>query len=230
MSRAIKGNSLSVGNGISCFMRINKEYISTDEKVPAEYRNNGITIDLGTLSDVMYKTERDISPSYVSGNRNPIDFNKGKRLTTGRLVFSVFDQDTLQFVMKEISTGTNTTDKGLAAYLEKGSFFSIGKTSADLAGNGTTDDNAQTVEGEIKYLDQLPPVDIIITGMADDVKKLTIDGETAPKMYRNCQYKLELNGVKLLNDNFAVVAGQALQDQVINIMIVGGIKPWQKVV
>lgn len=231
MAKNIKGNSLSIGNGISCFIQISPEHINKEADIPDEIKTNGIMIDIGTISNVLYSVQRDVSPNYIAGNRNAVGINKGKRLSTGRIIFSTFDQDSLYYILNEVVTkyGTSQSTGGIKSMLEKGTYFqynlSTDKKSIDV-GTGTTATADQDAQ-EIRFLDELPPVNIIFTGIADDVARVFAkDYEDKRKFRRNVRYKMELNGVKFLGDSFGIAAGSPLSDQVVDIMILGNIKPW----
>lgn len=228
MAREVKGNALSVGNGITCFMRISKDYI--DQTIEnKDIKDNGITIDMGTVSDVMYSTQRDITPNYVAGNRNPIGANKGKRFSSGRIVFGTFDQDTLNFIINSVVVkyGQNeTSNNGILNYLQKGSYF-VNEIQEKTMNVTTSNSSAANINNEtpITFLDELPPVDLIFTGVADSIAKIFETGNQ-PTGKRNVKYKMELKGIKFLNDSFGISAGSPLSDQVVDIMILGGVKQW----
>lgn len=233
MARNIKGNSLSIGNGISCFLQIPAEYIDQTANIPDEVKTNGIMIDVGTVSDVMYSVQRDASPNYIAGNRNAVGINKGKRLASGRMIFSTFDQDSLYYILNEVVVkyGEKDESNGIKSMLEKGTYFIYNlsndkKTIEVGAGDTATADQTSEV---INFLDELPPVNIIFTGIADDVARVFAkDKENERKFRRNVKYKMELKGVKFLNDSFGISAGAPLADQVVDIMILGGIDPWSE--
>lgn len=228
MSRELKGNALSIGNGITCFMRISPDYIN-QSITNDDIKKNGITIDMGTISDVMYSTQRDITPNYVAGNRNPVGANKGKRFSSGRIVFGTFDQDTLNFIINSVvvkyDTDSSSSD-GIINYLQKGSYF-VNQIEDKTMLTTASESNAANLDNSqaITFLDELPPVDLIFTGVADSIAKIFKTGE-APTGKRNVKYKMELKGIKFLNDSFGISAGAPLSDQVVDIMILGGIKQW----
>lgn len=222
------GNIVSIGNGIKVFMLIKGHFLNTDDE---QLKASGVAIELGIVNDISMNTNRDIAPNYLPGNRNPLSFGCGKRLTSGRISLSVIGRDFIDFVVNEL-----VNDPILAGKLKKGKLFDLDTNKFGILTESVEEDElapVQFVDKKVQYLDQLPPVDLIFIGRGDNLDSLAKDEDSADRIFQvtedfilNAYYKMVLREVKFLNDNFGFSAGAPVQDQVLDFIVSGGKQDW----
>lgn len=223
------GNVISVGNGIKVFMLIKGQYLNTDD---VQLKTTGVAIELGIVNDISMNTNRDIAPNYLPGNRNPLSFGAGKRLTSGRISLSVIGRDFIDFFVNEL-----VEDPILQGKLKKGKLFDLDTNKFGVLTEAVEEDDLAPVQfkdKKVKYLDQLPPVDLIFIGRGDNLDTMALEEDSEEKIFQvtedfilNAYYKMTLREVKFLNDNFGFSAGAPVQDQVLDFIVTGGKHNWQ---
>ena len=216
MSRDFIGNSVSVGTGIKAYFRINGTYLK-DGKTSV--------FEAGLLNDLMVETNRDVAPQFVAGNRSAISYCSGKRLTSGKASFAVFEKDFIGYLIETYRGKIKT----LSDFNSNQFGFEYNSEESKKEENFLTELEAK----DIKYLDQLPPVDIIIVGRGDKINSLAVDGNDVFKISAdfkmNAFFKMELKNVRFLNDSFGISAGSVLLDQVLDFIVCGEKLPWREV-
>ena len=236
MARILKGMPLSVGAGLKAFAKIKKEYLSDEVsellKSDTEVKNEYAVIELGVLSDIAYKTNREITANYLPGSRNPVGFNTGKRITIGQILFKTFDRDAISYITNNLKF-IGKDDKGDRTVSGESPTFNYGANSfvnkALYEQEALIAEKAELKTEHLCYMDELPIMDIHIVGIADSVQSLTLDNDTTTdKFKKNQTYQLILHGVKFRSDNFGISAGAPLADQQFDVYIVKGVTPWKE--
>lgn len=235
-TRDFIGNSVSVGTGIKVYFFIKGEYIDTTDTT---LKDTGVALEVGIVNDIYFQTNRDVSPQYIAGNRNAISFVSGKRLTTGKISFAVIDRDFIDHFVNDLLQKDelkNLTDTNVFNTNRFGEITDVSDSTNFI--------NSKTIE----YLDQLPPVDIVLLGSGDLINSMaqvsnfttsglssgtdtitTVDREIfqiGDNFQFDAIYKLTLEGVKFQNDNFGISAGEAISDQVLDFIVCGAKIPW----
>ena len=208
-------NALSPGNGMAAYIQIHKKYLANENGVEGEF----INLKLAELSDVMYDTNRKISAFWTNGSRNARGLNKGVRMSSGKLIVQVIEEDFISKLEKSLNF---TDSKGNAKSNSLKNYFTFG-TMKPI----NTKDSENTLSKEttkIKYADEIPFCNIIIVAKGDH-QTFNSDGTTTFRPEEIVQLKLK--GVKFLTDLFSVAVGQRISDKVLDLMIFQGIEDWK---
>lgn len=243
--RIFLGNSVSVGTGIKVYFFMKKDYLYANT-LPVKNNLNGTAIDnlssttnpglaieVGIVNDIMFETSRDVAPQFISGNKNAVSYSSGKRLTSGKISFSIFNRDFIDFFINDYLKNRDLKN------LVKDSIFDTNRfgTETDIS-------DSYIQEASIEYLDQLPPVDIVLVGSGDSVSsmfssisdKSGSNSTTAGSLFQidenfklDAIFSMRLNNVKFLNDSFGITAGSPLSDQVLDFIVCGSKEPWKEV-
>ena len=218
MSRDFIGNSVSVGTGIKAYFRINGTYLK-DGKTSV--------FEVGLLNDLIVETNRDVAPQFVAGNRSAISYCSGKRLTSGKVSFAVFEKD---FIGYFVSTYVSKVD---GTKIKTFDDFNSNQFGYEYDASQSKDKKNFLIPSDVKYLDQLPPVDIILVGRGDLINSLALSGndvfQIGSNFKMNAFFKMELENVRFLNDSFGISAGSVLIDQVLDFIVCGKKTPWKEV-
>ena len=213
MSRDFIGNSVSVGTGIKAYFRINGTYLK-DGKTSV--------FEVGLLNDLIVETNRDVAPQFVAGNRSAISYCSGKRLTSGKVSFAVFEKDFIGYFIDAYKDKINTF-----------SDFNSNQFGFEYTDDESKKESSFLIPSDVNYLDQLPPVDIIMVGRGDKINSLAVDGNDVFKISAdfkiNAFFKMELKNVRFLNDSFGISAGSSWGDQVLDFIVCGEKLPWREV-
>ena len=208
-------NALSPGNGMAAYLQIHKKYLENADGVEGEF----INIKLAELSDVMYETNRKVSAYWTNGSRNARGLNKGVRMSSGKMIVQVIEEDFISKLQKSLNfTGEDGKQKSnsLKNYYTFGTMKPI-----------QTKDSENTLSKEstkIKYADEIPFCNLIIVAKGDH-QTINKDGATTFKPEEIVQLKFK--GVKFLTDLFSVAVGQRISDKVLDIIIFQGIEDWK---
>ena len=89
-------NALSPGNGMAAYLQIHKKYLENGEGLDGEF----INLKLAELSDVMYESNRKVAAFWTNGSRNARGINKGIRMSTGKLMVQVIEEDFISKLQK----------------------------------------------------------------------------------------------------------------------------------
>lgn len=225
------GNIVSIGNGVKCFMVIKGMYLNTDDKT---LKQNGVAIELGIVNDINYNSQRDVAPNYLPGSRDALSFTKGKRLTSGKISLSVTGRDFIDFFVNEL-----LEDPLVKGKLKAGKLFDLDLNKIGSVSKPTNIDETAPVQfkdKKINYLDQLPPVDLVLIARGDVIKTLDFEDSADENILQvgddfilNAYFKMKLKDVKFLNDNFGISAGSPMQDQILDFIVAGGKETWDLV-
>lgn len=222
MARNFLGNSISVGNGIKAYFYIKPEYLNAS--TANSTLQNGLAFEVGIINDLMCETNRDVAPQFISGNKNAVSYSSGKRLTSGKISFSILDRDFIDYFINDFLKQDKL--KGI-----------IKDTAFDTNRFGTETNGASTfvVEKDIEYLDQMPPVDIILIGSAEVINSMasnTSDREIfqiGDNFSFDAYFTMKLENVRFLNDGFGITAASPLKDQVLDFIVCGKRIPWYQI-
>lgn len=228
MSRDFIGNSVSVGTGIKVYFRIKSEYLY-DTKKKANSTVDSV-FEVGLLNDIIVETNRDVAPQFVAGSRSAISYCSGKRLTSGKVSFAVFEKDFISYFVKTYTLSSNRFN------LKNLSEFNSNQFGTDYDSTEIKKTENFLKDADIKYLDQLPPVDIIVVGRGDLIDSMKKSSDVKNEIFAindgfkmNAFFKMELKNVRFLNDSFGISAGSALGDQVLDFIVCGEKLPWKEV-
>lgn len=127
----------------------------------------------GELQSIAYSVEREIAPIYTTGSPNLRAYSRGKRGITGTLVFQLFDKDSLMDALFRAMNEENINVNMVIANMllserERHSVEAWNKAMEEvLQGQEYLDPEAlfkAVGRHRIRYLDQIPPFNITITG------------------------------------------------------------------
>lgn len=201
--------ALSPGNGMAAYLQIHKSNLVNADGLDGDFLN----IKFAELSDVAYETNRKVSAFWNNGDRNAKGINKGVRLSSGKIMVQVIEEDFISKITKEIKTSSSGTKNKI-------------KNAYSFNGERPIKTQVSSEKGEsaIKYADQLPLCDLIIVAKGDYVKP---DGTGNTQFSPNEVVQLKLKGVKMMNDIFSIAVGSAIQNKVIDILILKGVEDWK---
>ena len=208
-------NALSPGNGMAAYLQIHKKYLANSDGVEGDF----INLKLAELSDVMYDTNRKVSAFWTNGSRNARGLNKGVRMSSGKMIVQVIEEDFISKLQKSFDfkdTKGNEKNNSLKSYY---SFGTVKPIETKYSENSVSKQ-----ETKIKYADEIPFCNLIIVAKGDH-EKINQDGTRTFKPEEIVQLKFK--GVKFLTDLFSVAVGQRIADKVLDIMIFQGIEDWK---
>ena len=124
---------------------------------------------IGELQAITYSVSREKAPIYTMGSAEPRSFSRGKRGVAGRLVFTVFDRDSILEELKEHSAksgfsrlGGNLSTQAMTVDEWDSAMSGVVKNSATA--NETSDLlKKQAASATPHYADEIPPFDITIS-------------------------------------------------------------------
>lgn len=127
----------------------------------------------GELQQIAYSVEREIAPIYTMGSPNLRAFSRGKRGITGTLIFQMFDRDSLLqallMAMKKEGVDLHTAVANMILSGDSANIFNWNLAMEEALGPGDDIDVERLFHrmawDKVRYLDQIPPFDITITGM-----------------------------------------------------------------
>ena len=146
--------------------------------------------EVGTVSSLTVTVSRDVIPRYTSGDANPKTFAKGRRGIAGTMTFSVFDRDPIlrdvfadKYYQQLQSLWANTSKTFGYSIFQPGSGGGVTDfTTATNLRDGIAPAAIQEALEihrllgqyiKIKYIDQLPPIDVTIT-FANDAGAVSV--------------------------------------------------------
>ncbi|MFO7266284.1 MAG: hypothetical protein FWJ73_09140 [Limnochordales bacterium] len=130
----------------------------------------------GELQQIAFSIEREIAPIYTMGSPNLRAYSRGKRGITGTLIFQMFDRDSLlqalMMAMKKEGVDIHTAAANLLLSGNASNIFdwnvAMQNRLAQALEDGQLDVDELFLgimkEHALRYLDQVPPFDITITG------------------------------------------------------------------
>lgn len=214
------GKVLCKGSGLKAYLEIT---LQKGEYGNKEYKR--FRYEIGSLQSITSQANRQVSHNYVAGRSNPVGTNKGLRTVYGNIVFQQLDAGILYNMFSDIKKWNAEKNKLEEASLEGYTFddYTIAEENAALLGSAKEDLEIKLYKNEPLSILDLPPVDIVILGSADN-----IDPESG-KYDVNKTYKFEANGVVFLSETFGITAGAPLHNVATQVLILKGIKPWEEV-
>ena len=213
----LNGRILCKGNGLKVYFETTLYKKATGEPKVFRY-------EVGTIDAVLDASSRDVGLSYVAGKSKAVGVNRGSRNCYGKVVFSMLDQGIVNGMIGDVKAyNTDKTDL-INVNMDDYVFgsYTINQETAALIGSATEKLEVAVSDSEVYLLDDLPLLDIVITGNADNID------EGAGVFEPNTTYKKVLKKCTFLSESFGISAGAPLHNISTNILILGGIEPWQK--
>lgn len=214
------GKILCKGSGLKAYLEINLSKGEYGNKETKKFR-----YEIGTLQSITAQANRQTSHNHVAGRKNAVGINKGLRTVYGNVVFQQLDAGILYNIFSDIKAW-NADKTGLTqADLDGFSFedYTIAEDDAALLGSAKESMEVKLFKNEPISILDLPPVDIIVLGTADD-----IDPQTG-KYEVNNTYQFKAKGITFLSETFGITAGAPLHNVATQVLILKGIEPWEKV-
>ncbi|MGL6098605.1 MAG: hypothetical protein ACRC0G_03155 [Fusobacteriaceae bacterium] len=213
------GKVLCKGSGLKAYLEITLNKGNYGDITYKKFR-----YEIGALQSITSQANRQVSHNYTAGRSKPVGTNKGLRNVYGNIVFQQLDAGILHDMFLDIKKWNAEQTALEEASLEGFTFddFTIAETEAALLGTAKEDLEVKLNRTEPVSILDLPPVDIIVLGSADD-----IDPDSG--IYEvNKTYKFEANGVVFLSETFGLTAGAPLHNVATQVLILKGIKPWEE--
>ena len=214
------GKVLCKGSGLKVFLEL--PLTKTDSN--GVKKTKLFRYEIGNLQQIIAETNRQSEWTRVAGRKNPVSSSSGLRSTYGTVVFSQIDQGMIYSLFKDVRKYSTSTKRFTQADLEGFGLEDYTILEEDQALlNGPTE-LLTTDLYEMDYLDlqDLPPVNILVYGVADNI---TDSGIYDP----NKTYVFKCNNVSFLSETFGISAGSPLHDVATKVLILGSIEPWTEV-
>ena len=216
------GRVLCKGSGLKVYgeIKLHRE-IQGQEKEYKVFR-----YALGSLQKILAESNRQTQFNYVAGRKTPAGTLKGIRSTFGEIVFEFMDTGVLYNLFNDVHKFNKETKQLEAASLDGFSFedYTLMETDAALMGHASEISNVDLYKNQVTSLDDLPPIDIIVTGYADQIDPTTGKYEVGNT------YQFRLRRVVFLSETFGISPGEPLHNVATKVIILGGVEPWSKVV
>ena len=213
------GNILCKGTGLKVYFRI-----PLRKEVNGKFEDKVFTSEVGTLQQILAETNRQSSWNYVAGRKTPVGVNKGLRNSYGTITFTQLDAGIINSLISEVKKW-NADKTGLQkADLDGFSFenFTFKETDAALIGGATENIDINIYREDVVLLSDLPPLDILVIGTADE-----IDPSTG-KFELNQKYIFKCFKTTFLSETFGISAGAPLHNVAAKCMFLGGVEPWKE--
>lgn len=217
---ALLGKVLCKGSGLKAYLELNLTRIVNDERETKTFR-----YEVGALQQILSESNRQMGFNIVAGRKNPVGINKGLRNTYGTVVFQQLDTGILYQMFADVKKWNSETKTLEDASLEGFSFDNYSLLEEDAALMSSAKDNLEInlYNSEITSILELPPVDIIVVGNADQIDPNS--GVYEP----NNTYMFKCNKVTFLSETFGISAGAPLHNVATKVLMLGSIEPWKKV-
>lgn len=213
------GNILCKGSGLKVYFQL-----PLTKTVDGVSETKVFTYEVGTLQQILGEVNRQSSWNYVAGRKNPVGVNKGLRNTYGTVTFTQLDAGIINAILEDVkkwnSERTGLTDASLEGFSFQN--FTFNEQDAALIGGATEVLNVNVYDEDVVLLDDLPPLDIIVVGTADDIDPSTGKYEV------NQQYIFKCLKTTFMSETFGVSAGAPLHNVATKCLFLGGIEPWRK--
>lgn len=216
------GRVLCKGSGLKVYCEIKlSRKIGNNETEYKTFRYN-----LGSLQKITSETNRQTAFNYVAGRSTAAGVLKGIRSSYGEITFENMDAGVLYNLFHDVKKFNKETERLESASLEGFSFedYSLAEEDTSLLGNASNSLDIKLYQKEVTALDDLPPIDIIVTGYADQIDPTTGIYEVGNT------YQFRLNKVVFLSETFGISPGTPLHNVATKVLILGGVDPWKKVV
>lgn len=218
------GKILCKGSGLKAYLEMTLSRPKNGEKL-GDFEYKTFRYEIGTLMSLQTAISRQTSLNYVAGSSIPKSVNKGIRTTYGQIVFSQLDTSIVYSLLKDVKKWNYDTKQLEYANLDDYSLndFSLSDPAQALVGAPEENLTIEYFKDDTYHLDNLPPVDLIVVGSADN-----IDASTGVYEINNT-YMFKAKKLTFLSDTFGISAGKALHDVSTQVLILGGIEPWHKI-
>lgn len=140
MANVTQNQSFDLTSFNGADLRVYAQFARGDDE-----KGGTITVELGTLSAISGVIKTQVKPKIVIGESEPIGISTGMRMISGNLRFEVLNESFVNS-MKSVSVNPDIFGKKSVEEIKK--VFTY---------NGN----------ELKYADQLPPMDIIVTAISE---------------------------------------------------------------
>lgn len=214
------GRVLCKGSGLRVYCEITLNRENGNETEYKRFRYN-----LGSLQKISAEINRQTAFNYVAGRSTPAGVLKGIRSTYGEITFESMDAGILYNMFADIKKFNYETEQLESTSLEGFSFddYSLAESNASLISGAQEAININLYQKEIVALDDLPPIDIIVTGYAEQIDPTT-------GIYKKGQtYQFKLKDVVFLSETFGISPGAPLHNVATKVLILGGIEPWKEI-
>ncbi|MGL5719134.1 hypothetical protein [Cetobacterium sp.] len=213
------GKILCKGSGLKAYFEITlSKDLNNGEK---EYKT--FRYEVGHLQQFLSQTNRQASFSHVCGRSTSVGVNKGLRSSYGTITFQQLNAGTLYEMFQDVKRWNEEKSSLEDTDLDGFSFedWSLAEPNAPLLGEATEEHLYKLYNSEAIMLDDLPPIDVIVVGTADQ-----IDIETG--IYEvNKTYMFKAEKVTFLSETFGISAGSPLHNVATQVLILGKVHPWK---
>lgn len=213
------GNILCKGTGLKAYFRL-----PLTKMVNGVRETKVFTYEVGTLQQILAETNRQSSWNYVAGRKNPVGVNKGLRNSYGTITFTQLDAGIINALLEDVKKWNSDRSGLIDASLDGFSFenLTFNETDAALLGGATEVLDINVYEEDVVLLADLPPVDVIVIGTADDIDPSTGKYEV------NKRYIFKCLKTTFLSETFGISAGAPLHDVATKCLFLGGVEPWKE--
>lgn len=211
------------GTDMKVFFGIKKIYITagttTNYKTLA---NEVIWFDAGTVTQIRYSAERDVTPKYLLTSLDPVSLSTGVVFTQGDIIFKNFNQDSVKALFNAIVIAgaiqnnstllDNAKNKVNTFDLTNGAF-----TQADIS--AILADNAELSKiwsDTIENWDEMPFFDIKVIAKPNDY------ASTKELVY------LDILDVKITDVGFSESIDSTEVNDIVKFTAIGGIDSWKR--
>lgn len=215
------GRVLCKGSGLKAYLELKLNRKNASGEV--EWKT--FRYEVGNLEKLLTESNRQTVRSYVAGRKNSVAVAKGIRSVYGTVTFSQLDGNMVSLLLKDIKQWNVEKTALEKADLNNFSFddWNLNEKNASLVNEATEELAVELFEEEIIQLDDLPPVDLVIVGTADQIDSQRGTYETGNT------YMFIARKVSFLSETFGISAGSPIHNVASKILILGGVEPWHKV-
>lgn len=215
------GNVLCKGSGLRVFMEVPLTKTDSNGLKVVKY----FTYDIGNLQQIIAETNRAARWTHAVGRKNPVAVTQALRNTYGTIVFSQIDNGFLRALTKDVRKYNTQTKMFAQVNLNGWGFeeYTILEEDQRLLSGPTENLVTELYEDEIIDLTDLPPVNIVVYGTADDID------DSIGRYEKGKIYMFRCNLVTFLSETFGVSAGTPMHDVATKVQILGSIEPWREV-
>ena len=213
------GNILCKGTGLKAYFRL-----PLTKDVNGVKETKVFTYEVGTLQQILAETNRQSSWNYVAGRKNPVGVNKGLRNSYGTITFTQLDAGIINSLLEDVKKWNSEKSGLVDASLNGFSFdnLTFNERDAALLGGATEALNINVYEEDVVLLADLPPLDVIVIGTADDIDPSTGKYEV------NKKYIFKCLKTSFLSETFGISAGAPLHNVATKCLFLGGVEPWKE--
>jgi hypothetical protein len=134
---------------------------------------------VGSLKSISVTVQREKAPIYIMGYPEPKGFSRGKRGIAGTAVFAVFDKSEILSTLSDSMVYVRPDQVNMHEALSRQSPLSTPTLFGDLLSQSdiTANTNLSELQGAQHpawYLDQIPPITIVLSGMNEFGKQTTM--------------------------------------------------------